>query len=95
VLGAFSVTNTLHEVKGHCTAQLVYFILIAILFLFYQKGDRVFEKKKKKCALEEFEILMANSQNTGTVHSNSCNSVSFETEITKEVETGHKLSITG
>ena len=39
--------------------------------------------------------MMTKSQNTGTVHSNSCNSVSFETEITKEVETGHKLSITG
>ena len=33
-LGTFSITNKLHEVKGHCTAQLVYFIVTKILFLF-------------------------------------------------------------
>ena len=37
----------------------------------------MFEIKPEKCALKETETLMANSQNTGTVHSNSCNSVSF------------------
>lgn len=37
----------------------------------------MFEIKTEKCALKETETPMANSQNTGTVHSNSCNSVSF------------------
>ena len=37
----------------------------------------MFEIKTEKCALKETETLMANSQNTGTVHSNSCNSASF------------------
>jgi len=34
VLGAFSIINKLHEVKGHGAAQLVYFIVTDILFLF-------------------------------------------------------------
>jgi hypothetical protein len=37
----------------------------------------MFEIKTEKCALKETETLMANTQNTGTVHSNSCKSVSF------------------
>jgi hypothetical protein len=34
VLGVFSITNTVREVKGNCTTQLVYFIITDILFLF-------------------------------------------------------------
>jgi len=34
VIGVFSITNTLHRVKGHCTAQLVYLIVTDISFLF-------------------------------------------------------------
>ena len=37
----------------------------------------MFEIKTEKCALKETETVTANSQNTGTVHSNSCNSVSL------------------
>jgi len=33
--------------------------------------------KTEKCALKETETVTANSQNIGTVHSNSCNSVSL------------------